>query len=182
MNADKVITIPVTLSRAAFRRFAIFDTFRRQRRWRLPIGFMLILLTFSVYLYLQTDKPQSALIATVLLLIGIGLPAVYFASFYVNLQKSVKQNRLPRLVYTLSLRDGDLTIRSETRKDETLTLQWTQLFAAYRARGAVYLYVLPTRAFLLPDGQADVPDDALWAFIQKRLKDKCRSLRKEPSV
>ncbi len=177
MNADTVITIPVTLSKAAFRRFATFDTFRRQRRWRLPVWFMLILLGFSVYLYLQTDKPQSALIATVLLIVGVGLPAVYFSSFYMALQKNVKQHCLPRRVYTLTLRDGDVTIRSDVNKDEILTLQWTQLFAAYRVRGAVYLYVLPTRAFLLPEGQADVPDDELWGFIRERLNDKCRSLQ-----
>ena len=179
MSTDTAIHISVNLDQSTFRRFATFDTFRRQRRWRLPVWFMLILMGFSLYLYLQTDKPQSAMIATVLLLIGIGLPLVYFSSFYIGLRKSIKQNRLPRPVYTLELRDEDLTIRSATKKDDVMTLQWAQLFAAYRVQGAVYLYVLPTRAFLLPDGQASVPDGELWAFIRERLKDKCRSLCKE---
>lgn len=179
MSADQAIHIPVTLDKATFKRFATFDTFRRQQRWRTPVWFMVILLGFSVYLFFQTDKPQSALIATVLLLIGLGLPVIYFSSFYLTLRENVKKHGLPRHAYTLRLSDTEVNIRSGVNRDEELTLGWNQLFAAYRVRGAVYLYVLPTRAFLLPDGQADVPDDQLWAFIQKRLKDKCRSLRKE---
>ena len=178
MGTEQVITIPVKLSKAAFRRFAAFDTFRRQRRWRLPVWFALILLGFSSYLYLQTDKPQSALIATVLLLVGLGLPAVYFTSFYLTLHDNVKKHKLPRRTYTLTLTDKDVHIRSEVNRDEAMTLRWEQMFAAYRVKGAVYLYVLPTRAFLLPDGQADVPADELWGFIQARLNDKCRSLRR----
>jgi hypothetical protein len=178
MDAGETITIPVKLDKAIFRRFATFDTFRRQQRWRTPVWFAVILLGFSVYLFFRTDKPQSALIATVLLCIGLGLPAVYLSSFFITLHESVKKHKLPRLTYTLKLADKDVYIRSAGGKEEELTLHWNQLFAAYRVKGAVYLYVLPTRAFLLPDGQADAPDDELWAFIQNKLKDKCRSLRK----
>ena len=178
MSAETSITIPVTLNKTTFRRFATFDTFRRQQRWRTPIWFMIILVSFSVYLFLQTDKPQSGLIGTVLLVIGLGLPVIYFSSFYLTLHENVKNHKLPRRVYTLTLSDGEVNIHSEVNNDETLTLHWNQLFAAYRVKGAVYLYVLPTRAFLLPDGQADTGDDALWAFIEKKLSAKSRNLRK----
>ncbi len=175
MSTDQAITIPVTLDKRTFRRFATFDTFRRQRRWRLPFAFFVILAAFSVFLYLQTDKPQAALIATVLLSVGVLLPLVYVLTFYMNLRTSTESHRLPRLVYTLTLSGEDVSILSHTQSGQTLTLHWNQLFAAYRVRGAIYLYVLPTRAFLLPDGQADVSADALWDYIQTRLQDKCRS-------
>jgi hypothetical protein len=179
MSDQTIIRIPVKLDKTTFRRFATFDTFRRQQRWRTPVWFMVILLGFSVYLFFQTDKPQSGMIATVLLCIGLGLPAIYFSSFYITLRDNMKKHQLPRLAYTLKLTDKEVHIHSAINKDEELSLQWSQLFAAYRVKGAVYLYVLPIRAFILPDGQADVPDDDLWAFIQTRLKDKCRSLRKQ---
>ncbi|MBN1777246.1 MAG: hypothetical protein JW811_03910 [Clostridiales bacterium] len=179
MSTGQTITIPVKLDKATFRRFASFDTFRRQQRWRMPVWFLLIMLGFSMFLYFQTDKPQAALIATVLLLIGLGLPVIYFTSFYLTLRQNVKKHKLPRRAYTLRLTGSEVYIRSEINSGEELTLNWNQLFAAYRVKGAVYLYVLPTRAFLLPDGQADIPDDELWAFISKRLRDKSRSLRKE---
>ena len=140
MSTEETITIPVKLDKATFRRFASFDTFRRQQRWRTPVWFMVILLSFSVYLYFQTDKPQSALIATVLLVIGLGLPAVYFSSFYITLKENIKKYRLPRHAYTLKLTDKEVYIHSEINKEEELTLNWNQLFAAYRVKGAVYLY------------------------------------------
>lgn len=179
MSGETSIHIPVNLDKATFRRFATFDTFRRQQRWRTPVWFMLILLAFSVYLFFQTDKPQSGLIATVLLCIGLGLPVIYFSSFYLTLRENAKKHRLPRLAYTLTLTDSEVRIRSDVSQDEELTLHWNQLFAAYRVKGAVYLYVLPTRAFLLPDGQADAPDEELWALIEKKLSNKCRSLRRK---
>jgi hypothetical protein len=179
MNAEKVINIPVKLDKLTFRRFATFDTFRRQQRWRMPVWFMLIMLGFSVYLFFQTDKPQSALIGGVLLAIGLGLPVVYLITFYITLRENVIKHRLPRSVYTLKLTEKDINVRSADNQQEELTLPWDKLHAAYRVKGAIYLYVLPTRAFLLPDGQADVSDDALWAFITKKLpKDACRNLRK----
>ena len=179
MSATQTITIPITLDKITFRRFAAFDTFRRQKRLRLPLWFMLIMLSFATYLFFQTDKPQSGLIGGVLAAIGAGLPIAYISSFYITLRDNVKKHRLPRKVYTLRLTETDVAIQSHSNKDETLTLPWDKLHMAYRTNGAVYLYVLPGRAFLLPGGQADVPDDALWDFITDKLPaEKCRVLRR----
>ena len=179
MSADSAITIPVKLDKVTFRRFASFDTLRRQHRWRLPVWFMIIMLSFSIYLFFQTDKPQSGLIGGVLAAIGLGLPVVYFSSFYLTLRENVKKYRLPRLVYTLKLTETDVYIHSAIKKEEELTLPWEKLHAAYRVKGAIYLYVLANRAFLLPDGQADVPGDELWAFITQYMpKDTCHDLKK----
>jgi len=176
MSEEKTINIAVNLDKATFRRFATFNTFRRQRRWRTPVWFTAILLGFSIFIF-YTNKPQSGLLGTLLMVIGLGMPIVYFSSFYIMLQNNVKKHALPRLVYTLQMTDKDVCIHS-ANKGEELTLSWNQLFAAYRVKNAVYLYVLPTRAFLLPDGQADAPDDELWSLIEQNLKDKCRSFRK----
>ena len=62
MSEETTIRIPVKLDKTTFRRFATFDTIRRQHRWRLPIGFFLIMTGFSVYLFFQTDKVQSSLL------------------------------------------------------------------------------------------------------------------------
>jgi hypothetical protein len=179
MSAETVINIPVKLDKVTFRRFAVFDTFRRQRRWRAPVLFLVILTGFSIFLFFQADKPQSGLIGGVLLAVGLGLPLVYFSSFFISLRENVIKHCMPRQVYTLTLTDKGVHILSNINNGEELTLDWNQLFAAYRVKGAVYLYVLPTRAFLLPDGQADAPDDELWAFLKQKLRDKCRSFRRK---
>ncbi len=179
MSEEKTITIPVTLDKSTFRRFAAFDTFRRQRRWRLPTGFMLIMLAFATFLFFQTDKAQSGLLGGVMAGIGAGLPLIYIVSFFLTLRDNEKKHRLPRRVYTLTLTDKEVTIRSDVNQGETLTLPWDKLYMAYQAKGAVYLYVLPGRAFLLPNGQADVPDGELWDFLCDKLPpDKCRRLQK----
>ena len=41
-------------------------------------------------------------------------------------------------------------------------------------KGCVYLYVSPVRAFLLPDGQADAGDEALWRCLTEHLAGRCR--------
>jgi len=183
MDAQAAITVPVTLDKKTFQHFGRFDTFRRQKRWRLPIWFMAIMLGFATYIFFQTDKAQSGLIGGVLTGIGLSLPIVYFSSFFLTLRENVKKYGLPRRVYTLKLTDQDVYIHSEINKDEQMTLPWDKLFAAWRAPDAVYLYVLPSRAFILPAGQADAPDDALWALITARLPaDRCRDLRRGGSA
>lgn len=174
MSADTDIHISVELDQKTFRRFALYDTFRRQKRWRLPVGFAGILLAFAVYLFLQTDKPQSGLMGGVLAAIGLSMPIIYFVSYYISLRENVIKHCLPRVVYSLTLTDTDVTVRSGGAKEEQQTLPWDTLFAARRVKGAIYLYALPTRAFLLPDGQADVSADHLWAFLQEKLPGKCR--------
>ena len=180
MGEDTVITIPVKLDRVTFRRFASFDTFRRQRRWRMPVWFTVLFVSLSIFLFLQTDKPQSGLLGGVILAIGLGLPVIYFTSFFITLRENTIKHCLPRQVYTVQLRDEDVHISSLINQNEELTLPWDKLHAAFRVQGAVYLYILPTRAFLLPDGQADVPDDDLWAFLEQKMpKKSCRSLRRD---
>jgi hypothetical protein len=180
MSTDTVIQIPVELDKVTFRRFATFDTIRRQHRWRLPVWFFLIMTAISVYLFLQTDKAQSGLLGGVMLAVGLSLPVIYFTSFYNTLRENTIKYCLPRQVYTLRLSDSDVHIQSDVNKAEEQTVPWDMMYAAYRARDAVYLYALPTKAFLLPSGQADVPDDELWAFIEEKMpKGKCRSLRRK---
>jgi hypothetical protein len=180
MNTDKVVSIPVKLDKVTFRHFAVFDTFRRQKRWQLPIWFAVILAGISVILFFQTDRPQSGLLGGVFLAVGLGFPAVYFISFFSTLRENIIKYCLPRQVYTVQLRDKDVHIASMINQNEELTLPWDTLHMAYRVKSAVYLYVLRGRAFLLPDGQADVPDDELWAFLQEKMpKGRCRNLRKD---
>ena len=54
-----------------------------------------------------------------------------------------------------------------------MDLEWYKLWAAFRRRDCFYLYVSPVRAYLLPSGQADAPDDAVWACLQAHMGDKC---------
>ncbi len=172
---DEVISVTVQMDGPTFRKFAVFDTFRLRRRWISPVVFALILIAFSVACFLLRDRDQSILLGCVLMAVGLGLPAVYFGMFHASLRKQASSLRLnpPRTVYALTLSraaDGVL-IRNTTKAEEELTLSWASLYGAYRVPGCIYLYAAPAKAFLLPDGQASVSPDALWAFLSEQLGD-----------
>ena len=75
------ITVPVRLDAKTLKRFSVFDTLRLRRRWVRPVGFALILAAFAV-VALLTGKAQAGMIAAVLLVVGLGLPLVYFGTFF----------------------------------------------------------------------------------------------------
>ncbi len=176
MGSHQTIVIPVRLDEKTFRRFARFDMLRLRKRWVKPALFALILCAFA-FVALISRKPQSGLIAAVLLAVGLGLPIVYVGMFLsqVNLQADKWKLGKGRPVYTVTLRSRDFTVLSEQKAGETVTVDWKDAAQAFRMPGCIYLYASPAKALLLPDGQADVPDEEVWAKIMTHLgADKCR--------
>ena len=167
MANDREITVPVSLDAKTFRRFARFDTLRLRRRWVRPAIFAALLLAFGAAALL-TRKPQSGMIAAVLIVIGLGLPLVYIGSFLSQVNMQALNNKLGkqgRRVYTVHLERGGLTV------------PWKDVQRAFRAKGCVYLYVTAARAFLLPDGQASASDGEVWQTLCRRMgQDKCKKI------
>lgn len=176
MSSGRSITIPVRLDRKTFRRFACFDMFTLRKRWKRPVIFSLILIAFA-FVALLTKKKQSGMIAAVLLVVGIGLPLVYFGSFLsqINLQALQQKLKSPRRVYTVTLREEGILVENNQRQEDLLEMEWTAVQKAFRRKGCIYLYVTAAKAFLLPDGQADAPDEEVWKFLGEHLgSEKCR--------
>ena len=175
MSTDKPITIPVQLDEKTFKRFARFDMFALRKKWIRPVLFSVILIAFAVAALL-IRKEQSGMIAAVLLTIGIGLPVVYIGSFLsqVNMQSLQRKLKPARSVYTVMLRESGILVRNDQRQEDPLEMDWTSIQRAFRRKGCVYLYVTPAKAFLLPDGQADVPDEEVWSYLAEHLgAEKC---------
>ncbi|MBQ8111497.1 MAG: YcxB family protein [Clostridia bacterium] len=171
----KEITVRVRLDAKTFRRFSSFDMLRLRKRWVRPVVFALILIAFSVAALL-TGREQAGLIAAVLLVVGLGLPLVYFGTYFSQLNVRAAELKPPKAVYTVRMSFEGIHVTNDRKAEESVEVKWGQLSAAYRDRGCVYLYVNPARAFLLPDGQADVPDDELWAYLVKHMQQKCKAL------
>ena len=175
MSTERTITIPVKLDEKTFKRFARFDMFTLRKKWVRPLIFSAILIAFA-FVALLTKKAQSGLIAAVLLVVGIGLPVVYFGSFFSQLNMQALQQKLkpPRRVYTVTLREEGIRVVNNRRKEDALEMEWSSVQKAFRRKGCIYLYVTPTKAFLLPDGQADAPDSEVWDFLTAHLgSEKC---------
>jgi hypothetical protein len=176
MNPERTIVIPVRLDEKTFKRFARFDAFILRKKWIKPLVFSLILVAFSL-VALFARKAQSGLIAAVLLTVGLGLPVVYFGSFLsqVNMQAVRLKLKPARRVYTVTLRETGILVENNQKEEAPLEMEWPSLQHAFRKKGCIYLYVTAAKAFLLPDGQASVPDPEVWAYLLAHLgNEKCR--------
>ncbi|MER2054721.1 MAG: YcxB family protein [Clostridia bacterium] len=175
MSSERNITIPVRLDEKTFKRFARFDMFTLRKRWVRPVIFSAILIAFA-FVALLTKKAQSGMIAAVLLAVGIGLPVVYFGSFFsqVNMQALQQKLKPPRNVYTVTLREEGIRVENNQRQEDVLEMEWAAVQKAFRRKGCIYLYVTPTKAFLLPEGQADAPDEEVWDYLTAHMgSEKC---------
>ena len=170
-------TVRVMLDARTFRRFCRFDMLRLRKKWVRPVAFALMLIAFAL-VALLSGRAQAGMIAAVLLVVGVGLPLVYFGSFFSQVNMQVEQHRLdpPRRVYTVKLDGGGAHVTNNQKDEGQLDVPWSELQAAFRAKGCVYLYVNAAREFLLPDGQADCDPETLWTYIEKQMGSKARRL------
>jgi len=143
------MTIAVWLSESHYRNFLIFNILKRLKLYKSPVIFASILTTSAIISFIMHRVQGAVFLGSVLLLVGLGVPAVYFISFFSSLRKQVKQQNLnpPRLVYTLQLEKGSETF--EITNDKAV-YRWKDVFHAYYEKDAIYLFITEERAFLLP--------------------------------
>lgn len=162
--------IDVILSETLFRRFTMFDILKRRKMWRSPVTFASILGGCACICYIMHHVDGAILLGSVLLAVGLGMPAVYFSTFFSSLSKEIKNQNLknPRLVYTLELTDktDGIFIRNKTEK---ATYKWEQVFHVYRDKSATYLFLSATRGFILPHDCIPDGEEALWNLLASKL-------------
>ena len=168
-------TIPVKLDARTFRRFSRFDTLKLRKRWVRPVVFALILVAFAV-VALLSGREQAGMIASVLLVVGLGLPLVYFGTFFSQVNLQVARHRLdkPRRVYTVVLNADGVQVTNDQMEEAPVRLPWSEVQAAFRAKDCIYLYVNAARAFLLPDGQGNAPAEEIWEYLNKHIPQRCK--------
>ena len=172
------IHIDVRLDAHTFRRYCAFDALKRQRRWYWPALTSMLLVTAALAGLLGWILISPTLSG---LLMGLGLAVVMLnvGLYFLNVETQVARQRLKDgpLVYALTLDEDGVRITNGQRTEPPVAIPWDRLLAAYAHRGDIYLYVNPERALILPEGQASVPTDALWGYLEKHLdKGKCVKL------
>lgn len=159
------VTILCRITPEVFRAFAMFDTFRRQKRWRSPAIFAAILVASAALCYSFIGRAeQAALLGTVLLAVGLGLPLAYFISFSRSISEQSKKLGLAggKAAYTVRLDEKGM--RAENGP-ETVCRAWEEMAFAYRLPQCVCLYPTPRQAFLLPDTEGDRETERAWKLI-----------------
>lgn len=169
--ARTTITAHVKMDYKTLRAFSLFDTFLLKKAWRRPTIFGGIFLLSAIICFCLTNKEQNVFMGVFLSIIGIGMPLVYVMMYLSGVKQQAKKLKLPRRVYTLAFSPSGITITNDMKAEETVQLEWARVHALYRRKGAIYLYAAPTRAFILPDGQADASPDELWQMLTRRAQD-----------
>lgn len=175
MKAEALV-IPVTVSAKIFSRFALFDAFRIKKRWKSPAFFAAMMLVFALVSFSRLGQANgAALLGTVFLIVGLGLPATYFASFFLSIQRQIKRMGLkdPKQVYTLTFSQEESKIHVETKNGEEADYQWEETFGLYKGKDCLYLYVAQARAYLLPcNNLGQGGEETLWKMAQQYGKTK----------
>lgn len=107
------------------------------------------------------------LLTAVLAIVALGLPAVYFGTFFSNLSKQIKKLGLPRPFYRLELDAAGLSVwmaGTQDKTDPTNRYTWNTVYCAYRTKEAVYIYVQRNQAYLLNESM-----DAAWSLLGSAL-------------
>ena len=166
--------ISVTLDYRTFKEFTYFDILGRRKAWKSPVTFASILSISALVCFLMTKVDGAALLGSVLLVVGLGMPLVYFVSFFLNVREEGKRQKLGdgRLVYSLSLSEKTVKVWNEK---ESAEYPWDKIHMAYRNYDAIYLYITKERAFILPSDK--LKQDEIWALCLKKLKGRCRTIK-----
>lgn len=173
------IDVRVRLDPKTFRRYCAFDAFRRRRRWFAPLMIGMVLVTASLAGLLNL-VPMGGGGAGILMGLGIAVPLAAFGLYAIQVEAQIAGRRLSEspLVYALRMTPDGVRVARDPDGGNAVELGWDSLYAAFRRPGAIYLYATPERAFILPEGQASAPDEALWAYIRKYIGDgKCLDIR-----
>ena len=111
--------------------------------------------------------PWGKLLTVVLAVVALGVPAVYFWTFFHSLSLQIKKMGLPRPFYRLLLDDDGLSVWMAGEQDKpeaSRKYAWHDMHLAYRTPNAIYLYVRQNQAYLLNDSL-----DAAWSLLQASL-------------
>lgn len=169
------MTIDVNLTSEEFKRFTGFDTFRRRKMWRSPLTFAGILSVCALICYRMHYVEGAVMLGTVLLIVGLGMPISYFSAFFFSLEKQCKTLGLPKQVYSLCLTETSNGIAIQNGHEQA-TYAWDNVYHVYRNKTATYLFLAPTRAFILPHSCVEAGSDALWTLIEQNLPQSKRTI------
>lgn len=160
------LTIACHIDRKTFTRFAVYDSLIRKKAWRNPLLFAMILSAFAAVCFAgRKTHAQAVLLGGVLLGVGLLLPLVWFGMFFASVRRQAKRSGLSgdTAQYFVTLSPEEIHVE---KGREAADFAWADVHMACRTKDCIYLYVSPTRAFLLPDC-AD--NERAWTLISEKL-------------
>lgn len=167
--------LSIYMSKTTFKDFAVFDTMQRHKRWRYPFGAAGIFLAVAIFMFgIQEQMPNAFLVGTIFCIVAVGLSAGYMRNFYRSIPKEAEKMKLdpPRHVYSISLvKDNhDILFYLPGEKNPSERFSWTSIDGIWLTTKAIYIYVTPQRALLIPSFTKNVNLDELWKFLGTKVE------------
>ena len=165
-NTASSLTMAGNIDGDVFTRFAVFNAFVLHKAWRNPLIFAACMTAFSVVCFaVRKTHEQAVLLGTVLLAVGLVLPAVWLGMFFYSVKRQVKINGLSptKAQYFVTLAPDEIRV---TKGEEKAEYHWKEIFRAFHVKGCIYLYVTSDRAYLMPDCE---DTKAAWEIISSCL-------------
>lgn len=179
MMEERGMHIEARVTPEVFWEFALFDTFRLQKRARAPLLFALILLAFAAICFIQVGKLRgAALLGGVLSGVAVILPLVYIGSYVASVRRTCRQLEEAGcpVAYELRFLPDCVRVRTQGKQKD---YPWKKLHAAWRLKHSIALYSAPRQAWLLPNTQDAGHERKLWEFICAELpEESCHDMRK----
>jgi len=163
---EKQVSINVVVDAKIFYQFSVFDALFRTNSLINMTVFAAVMGLFSLLCFFVFE--DAAGLGVLLIIIGISFPAAYTIKTLrrIKMQISFLDLENPKTVYSLYFAEN-IKVTNHGGGEEPLYYEWNSIFAVYRKKGCIYLYVQPEKAYLLPDGQATPGTEALWEIIVK---------------
>ena len=170
MSSKEELIVESKVDAVMFREFAVFDTFRRQKRWLRPLIFAAFFCVIAAVAFSRAAEVEgAALLGGVLLAVGLGLPAVYFSKFFLSLSRRARALDPRAIAYTVTLGQG-VTVKKDS---QSAAYEWDALPLACRLNHSVCLYVDALHALLLRDDKGRVWETVTARMDGQRVRD-CR--------
>jgi|GEM_PF-5744924 len=168
------INVKTVLDRKTFKDFAYFNNYLAFHHWIGYTAFPVIILILAC-IALFTGRKPIFFVFLAMAVIDILWNAVIYP-IVLNRQISQRSDDEEKTAYTLTLNDNGIYVKNDTEKAE---YPWSRVFHVYAFKNCIYLYMLKTRCFVLPE--KDFQDGATMADLKKMLQ-RCLPKNKLPKL
>lgn len=171
------ISIPVVLNEKQFKDFIMFDSTTKNKRYKTTLSITVMLFTLATLCFASKENlPIAEGFGNFMIVFCVLIPSNYFRTFHNTIKTQTEKMRLnpPRQVYTINLSTSATGIHHFYPNENTAAGQfsWKNVDGAYKTKHAIYLYVTPQQALIIPD-TVQSPDYAtIWQFIKSNLDKK----------
>lgn len=171
------ISIPVVLSEKNFKDFILYDSMTKNKRYKTTLSITIMLFTLATLCFAsQEHLPAAEIIGNILIVFTVLIPTNYTRTFQNSVKTQTEKMKLnpPRQVYTINLSTSSAGIHYFYPQETKAAGQyaWKSIDGAYKTGHAIYLYVTPQQALIIPD-TIQAPDyETIWRFIKSNLNEK----------